>query len=101
VGGVVLLDAMYGEMEKFSSWIAKNRSAFFVSAYTEHNKRRDDDFARMLREKGIQVQYGLDGPLKPGTIAFLYTGSAAHRDYVTRAWTEHPVRDVLLRIAER
>jgi hypothetical protein len=31
--GVVLLDALYGEMDKFSSWIIKNRTGFFVSAY--------------------------------------------------------------------
>ena len=46
VTGVVLLDALYGHLDKFASWIAKNRHAFFVSSYTTHNKRRDDDLAR-------------------------------------------------------
>ena len=102
VRGLVLLDAMYGEMDKFSSWIASNRSAFFISAYTQHNKRRDDDFAAILKEKGIPVSYELNGPLRPGTVAFLYTGEGArHRDYVTRAWTENPVKDVLVRISQR
>ncbi len=101
VSGVVLLDALYGEMDKFSSWIVKNRSAFFVSAYTHHTKRHDDAFMRILRAKGIPVQYELDGPLKPGTVAFLPTDGIRHHDYVTLAWTEHPVKDVLLRIAQR
>ena len=101
VTGVVLLDALYGHLDKFSSWIARNRSGFFVSAYTQHNKRRDDDLARILRDKGIPVQHSLDGPLKPGTVAFLPTDGVRHRDYVTLAWTEHPVKDVLLRFAQR
>jgi hypothetical protein len=101
VSGVVLLDALYGHMDKFSTWIAKNRHAFFVSAYTLHNKRRDDDLAQMIRAKGIPVNYQLDGPIKPGTVAFLSTASASHRDYVTQAWTQHPVADVLLRLAQR
>ena len=102
VKGVVLLDALYGEMDKFSSWIVNNRSAFFVSAYTQHTKRRDDELARILRDKGIPVASELNGPLKPGTVAFLPTGEGIrHRDYVTLAWTEHPVRDILLRIPPR
>jgi hypothetical protein len=102
VVGLVLLDALYGEMDKFSSWIVKNRSAFFVSSYTQSTKRHDDELARILRDKGIPVVYELNGPLKPGMVAFLSTGDAArHRDYVTLAWTEHPVKDLLLRIARR
>ena len=34
VRGVFLLDALYGELDKFASWIENNRSAFFVSSYT-------------------------------------------------------------------
>ena len=101
VTGVVLLDAIYGEMDKFSSWIVKNRSAFFVSAYTRHNKHRDDTFAKLLRAKGIPVQDELNGSLKPGTVALLSTEGITHRDFVTLAWTQHPVTDVLLRIAQR
>jgi hypothetical protein len=102
VTGVVLLDALYGELDKFTSWIVKNRSAFFVSAYTQHLKRREDELARILRDKGVAVQNELDGPLKPGTVAFLATLSGVrHHDYVTQAWTEHPVKDVLVRMAQR
>jgi hypothetical protein len=102
VAGVVLLDAIYGHHEKFVSWIARNRHAFFISAYTQHNKARDDELARMLRTRGIAVRTELEGPLKPGTVALIATGEGInHRDYVTRAWTEHPVRDILWRVAQR
>ena len=33
VRGVVLLDAVYGELDKFAYWIENNRSGFFVSSY--------------------------------------------------------------------
>ena len=96
VRGVVLLDALYGELDKFASWIVNNRAGFFVSAYTQHNKRRDDELERMLRDKGITAVHELKGPLKPGTVAFLAAGDGiTHRDYVTLAWTEHPVKDML------
>jgi hypothetical protein len=102
VVGLVLLDALYGEMDKFSGWIVKNRSAFFVSSYTQSTKRHDDELAHILRDKGIPIVYELNGPLKPGMVAFLSTGDGIrHRDYVTQAWTEHPVRDVLLRMSQR
>ena len=99
IKGVVLLDALYGEMDKFSGWIVKNRSAFFVSAYTPYTKRHDDDLARVLRDKGVPVVTELNGPLKPGTVAFIATrGGINHRDYVTLSWTQHPVTDMLLRL---
>ena len=55
VRGVVLLDAVYGELDKFASWIENNRSGFFVSSYTRYTKRRDQELMAMLREKGIAV----------------------------------------------
>jgi hypothetical protein len=101
VRGVVLLDALYGEIDKFASWIANNRSAVFVSAYTRYTRRRDDELVRILSSKGINVGHGLNKPLKPGTVAFVATRDGiTHRDYVTRAWADHPLRDVLVRMVE-
>jgi hypothetical protein len=102
VRGVILLDALYGEMDKFTSWIANNRSAFFVSAYTHSTRRHNDELIRILSDKGLAITRELDGRLKPGTLAFLATGEGIrHRDYVTLAWTEHPVTDVLERMVAR
>ena len=99
IKGVVLLDALYGEIDKYASWIVNNRSGFFISAYTHGTKRHDDELVRILTDKGIPVEHELDGKLKPGTVAFLPTGEGIrHRDYVTLSWTEHPIKDVLLRI---
>ena len=101
VRGVFLLDALYGELDKFASWIDNHRSAFFVSSYTPYTKRRDDELMRMLRNKGISVAEDMDRPLKPGSVVFVATrGGVTHRDYVTQAWTELPVKEVLVKMAE-
>jgi hypothetical protein len=100
VRGVFLLDAVYGELDKFASWIVNNRSGFFVSAYTRHTKRHDNELIAMLKEKGIAISDDMDGPLKPGSVVFVQTPEGVtHRDYVTQAWTENPVREVLVKMA--
>jgi hypothetical protein len=102
VRGVFLLDAVYGELDKFASWIEKNRTGFFVSSYTRYTKPRDRELMEMLRNKGITVTENMDGPLRPGSVVFVQTRDGIrHRDYVTQAWTEHPVREVLAKMAEQ
>jgi len=99
VRGVVLLDAVYGEMDKFASWIESHRSGFFVSAYTRGTARRDRELMSMLRQKGISVAEDMDGPLRPGSVVFVETADGiTHRDYVTRAWTRDPLKDVLVKM---
>lgn len=100
VRGVVLLDAVYGEMDKFASWIESHRSGFFVSSYTRYTARRDRELMSMLRQKGIGVSEDMDGPLRPGSVVFVETGDGiTHRDYVTRAWTRDPLKDVLVKMS--
>ncbi|MCK1640905.1 alpha/beta hydrolase [Bradyrhizobium sp. 157] len=100
VRGVFLLDAVYGELDKFASWIQKNRTGFFVSSYTRYTKRHDLELMQMLRDRGITITESMDGPLKPGSVVFVQTpDGVTHRDYVTQAWTEHPVKDVLVKMA--
>ena len=101
VRGVFLLDAVYGELDKFAGWIEKNRSGFFVSSYTRYTKPRDRELIEMLRDKGITVTESMDGPLRPGSVVFVQTPAGiTHRDYVTQAWTENPVREVLVKMSE-
>jgi hypothetical protein len=100
VRGVFLLDAVYGELDKFASWIVNNRSGFFVSAYTRYTKRHDRELMQMLKEKGIAIAEDMDGPLLPGSVVFVETPEGVtHRDYVTHAWAENPVKEVLVKMA--
>jgi hypothetical protein len=42
----------------------------------------------------------MDGPLKPGSVVFVETPEGVrHRDYVTHAWTQNPVKEVLVKMA--
>jgi hypothetical protein len=100
VRGVFLLDAVYGELDKFASWIENHRSGFFVSSYTHYTARRDQELMQMLRAKGIAVSQDMDGPLHPGSVVFVETPEGVtHRDYVTHAWTRNPVEEVLSKMA--
>jgi hypothetical protein len=100
IRGVVLLDAVYGELDKFASWVANNRSGFFVSAYTHYTQRRDQELMQMIRDKGVAVSDDMDGPLRPGSVVFVKTpDGVTHRDYVTHAWTDKPVREVLAKMS--
>ena len=100
VRGVFLLDAVYGELDKFASWVGKNRTGFFVSSYTHYTERHDRDLMRMIRDKGIAVSESMDGPLKPGSVVFVETPEGVrHRDYVTHAWTQNPLKEVLVKMA--
>jgi hypothetical protein len=101
VRGVFLLDAVYGQLDKFASWIATHRSGFFVSSYTHYTARHDQELMHMLREKGITVSEDIDAPLRPGSVVFVETPEGVtHRDYVTEAWTRNPIEDVLVKMAE-
>jgi hypothetical protein len=100
VRGVFLLDAVYGELDKFASWIESNRSGFFVSSYTRYTKRHDRELMQMLKDKGIAISEDMDGPLRPGSVVFVETPEGVtHRDYVTHAWAENPVKQVLVKMA--
>jgi len=100
VAGVILLDAIYGELDKFASWIENNRTGFFVSSYTRYTKPRDQELMAMLRQKGIPYREDMDGPLRPGSVVFVQTRDGiTHRSYVTQAWTANPLKDVLVKMA--
>jgi len=42
----------------------------------------------------------MDGPLKPGSVVFVQTADGiTHRSYVTQAWTQYPIKEVLTKMA--
>ena len=101
IRGVILLDAVYGQLDKFASWIETHRKGFFVSSYTHYTAPHDRELMSMLRAKGITVSESMDGPLRPGSAIFVETGQGiTHRDYVTQAWTRNPIEQVLVKMAQ-
>jgi len=62
--------------------------------------QHEKELMAMLKEKGIAISDDMDGPLRPGSVVFVETPEGVtHRDYVTRAWTENPVKEVLVKMA--
>ena len=98
VRGLVLLDALYGGTGKFADWIADNRSTFFVSSYTPHTAHRNIDLERLLRKRSVPYSSQLPNSHLQGVVTFLPAGDVSHRDFVTHAWADNPIKDILLRM---
>ena len=95
--GIVLLDALFGEEQKFADWLSTRPDAFFVSAYSASsaalNGKLADDLART-----IVPLHALPATLKPGDVVLQPALMAVHNDFVTTAWTRDPLAAVLRRI---
>ncbi len=99
VRGLVLLDALYGERDKFVSWAeGPGRSAFFLSAYSTSSRAGNDAVRAELEAAGVPTVSGLPAQLTPGVVAFVDAGSVDHNDFVTSAWGGAPLRDIFSRI---
>ena len=97
--GIILFDALYAELDKFADWIAQRESAFFFSAYTRSARDENVTLQKLLAERRIDFLSRLPQRLGPGRVVFLATPEEAlHGEFVTKAWVEEPLRDVLSRI---
>ena len=100
VKGVVLLDALYGEPDKFARWIEQERGrAFFVSAYSASSKAENAALRERLQRDGVTTVSGVPATLEPGVVAFVDSGDVGHDDFVNFAWTSDPITDVLTRVS--
>ena len=99
VRGVVLLDGVYGQLDKFATWIENNPSSFFVSSYTRLTKRHNDELEHMLTEHDVAFSRELKPDLGRGGAAFV-SADVPHRDYVTHAWVADPIKDIVSRLGD-
>ena len=95
--GVVLLDALYGQLGTFAKWIKRSRHTFFVSAYQGSTTRGNTRLKSMLKKNGIPFDTSIKGQLQPGSIKIIHAPER-HRNYVTQAWAANPVSDILRRL---
>jgi hypothetical protein len=100
--GIILLDALFGEADRYADWIgANNAKTFFFSAYSRASSEPNTRLRSILDANLAKYQKGLPPVLNAGTMGFLPTGeSVTHNDFVTHAWTENPLKAVLSRITE-
>lgn len=101
VKGVVLLDALYGEVDKFENWIEQDRSRFFISTYLGSTRAKNLELQRILKDKGIPYRMSLERRIRPGSVTFLSGGDEEnHRDYVQDGWVANPITDLLNRLRD-
>lgn len=101
VKGVVLLDALYGEVDKFENWIEQDRSRFFISTYLGSTRAKNLELQKLLKENSIPYRMTLERRIRPGSITFLSGGDEEnHRDYVQDGWVVNPITDLLNRLRD-
>ena len=97
VRGVILMDALYGDEDKFAIWANnRKRQAFLFSAYTDSTKEENTRLQQQLAKRRIGIGDVLPVELKPGTFAFAPCGGLdMHGDFVTRAWQRDPLKHAI------
>jgi pimeloyl-ACP methyl ester carboxylesterase len=100
IKGVILMDALYGDEDKYAAWLAaRRRQAFLFSAYTESTKDEHATLQGLLDKKRVPYAKTLPAALNPGTVALVPCGGLdMHGDFVTRAWRPDPLRAALAMI---
>ena len=97
--GVILMDALFGELDKFTAWLESRPPAFFFSAFTSAARNENLELQRLLSERKIAFENTTNPRLRPGDISFLATGSGAtHLEFMSRAWVSDPLKTLLARI---
>ena len=74
--------------------------AFFFSAYSRSVRDENAAFQKLLTERNIDFATAMPGKLAPGSVTFSTTGEeVVHNDFVTKAWVDDPLKDVLAKIS--
>jgi hypothetical protein len=100
VRGVVLLDSLYGDLDKFAHWIEADPSAFFVSVYLSSTRNQNAQLEDILAAHDVDVSPQINTRLASGGVAVVPGGDGRHRDLVTHAWVDYPIIDLLKRLPE-
>jgi hypothetical protein len=103
IRGIVLLDAVYGELDTSHDFIIENcknqQTSFFLSVYGRSSRDGNEDFKRRLIECGMNFESVLRATIEPGSVTFIDVGDTiAHRDFVTQALNGDPMADILSRL---
>jgi hypothetical protein len=99
VRGALLLDALYGDHDKYLDWLGRRPQAFFVSTFGPLLRAQNAEFQKNLTERGVLFTTDFPPHLVPGIVAFLDVGSEVkHNDFVTQAWSSNPLKVLLSRV---
>jgi hypothetical protein len=97
VRGVILLDALYGDEDKFATWfVNRRRQSFLFSAYTDSTREENNTLQKALAKHRVPLGAVLPTSLVPGTVAFAPCGGMElHNEFVTRAWQSDPLKHAI------
>jgi len=80
--GVLLVDALYGELEKFENWFRQNhRDRFFVSLYTSSTQQYNLKLSQDLQEENLPLKREIPGKIQRG-LAYFGHSPAEHQDVI-------------------
>ena len=79
IKGVILMDALYGDEDKFAGWVAaRRRQAFLLSAYTEFHEGRERDAGRPAGQAARALHQGPAVGAEPGNVRLRAVRSDRH-----------------------
>ncbi len=102
IAGLVLMDAIYGDVEKFDAWVrADHKRAFLFSAYSTASRKWNLQLEDALRQDDIGFSQALPETIQKGSINFFEVpGNVDHVEFMSSAWTTDPLQWVLQRIVK-
>jgi hypothetical protein len=71
VKGLIMLDALYGELDKFRAWMARKPDMFFVSVHTDFTSGVNQALQKLLRDDNVKYETTLPRRIEPGTVSFI------------------------------
>jgi hypothetical protein len=115
VQGLIMLDALYGEVDRFRGWMARKPNMFFVSVHTDFTAGVNQALQKALREDNLPYTTSLPRRLEPGTVSFISVppkklpdeaeqkdkdkaANDLHMGFVTHAFAADPLRAILARV---
>jgi hypothetical protein len=69
------------------------------SSYTHLTKRHNDELEHMLTEHDVAFSRELKPDLGRGGAVFV-SADVQHRDYVTHAWVDFPIKHIISRLGD-
>ena len=97
--GVILLDAPFGDQDKFADWLARRPQAFFLSVFGKAARDDNAELQKLLTDRGLGFQTEIPASLAPNSVTFIDApDDIKHVDFVTDGWGLDPLKTLLRRI---
>ncbi len=98
--GVLMLDSLYGQEQRYADWIVAHRhDTFFFSIYTTPARSANETLQGLLNARNTPFSFIFPLRLSKGSVSFRpLAPDAVHWDLVTESWVDRPLTDLFRRI---